>query len=206
MKKSKFYLKDNRPFKDKAIDFSQSLLFWKGRKKGIIHTSDITLDDIRAVFFPKNFYEKYQYLGSVPYFESGDMFEALEPLVIYMDYKAKPKYCPRWVLRFLHLFGSDNSIVRVRNRVLHNLSRRLTKGILLVDYKTKWTWYDLRISVYGDERMNDLADSIEEKYYNKGYRADLAEQIKELDPDTKFDSGYTTKMLKEELDRLENIK
>lgn len=182
------------------------MVIFKGKKKGYVHTCDITLDDLRAVFFPKDFYEKYQYLGSVPYFEVGDLFKALEPLVIYMDYKAKPKYCPRWVLRFLHLFGSDNSIVRVRNWKLHNLSRRLTKGFLIVDYKTKWTDYDLRISIYGDERMNDLADSIEEKYYNKGYRADLAEQIKELDPDTNFDKGYCTENLKKELDRLENEK
>jgi hypothetical protein len=81
----------------------------------------------------------------------------------------------------------------------------LTKGFLITDYKTKWEWYDLRISIYGDERMNDLADSIEEKYYNNGLRQDLAEQIKELDPNTKFDSGYNVKMLKEELDRLEKI-
>ena len=205
-KKSKFYLKDNRPFKDKAADFSQSLLFWKGRSKGIIHTRDISLDDIRAVFFPKDFYEKYKYLGSVPWNEEGAIFKAMEPLVIFMDYKAKPKYCPRWVLRFLHLFGSDNSIVRVRNRTLHNLGRRLTKGFLIVDYKTKWTDYDLRISIYGDERMSNLSDSIEHDFYNRGYRVDLAEQIKELDPNTKFDSGYNTSSLKTELDRLENEK
>jgi hypothetical protein len=80
----------------------------------------------------------------------------------------------------------------------------LTKGYLIVDYKTKWEWYDLRISVYGDERMSDLADSIEHDFYNKGYRNDLAEQIKELDPNTRYDSGYSIISLKTELDRLEN--
>lgn len=182
------------------------MIIFKGKKKKMIHTRDITLDDIRAVFFPKNFHEKYRYLGSVPWNEDGDIFKAMEPLVIYMDYKAKPKWCPRWFLRFLHLFGSDNSIVRVRNRALYNLGRRLTKGILIVDYKTKWTEYDLRISVYGDERMNDLADAIEHKVYNDGYREDLADQIKELDANTKFDKGHTIEYLKTELDRLENIK
>lgn len=203
MSKSKFGpFKDNRPLKERAIDFFKSLLFWKGRKKGIIHTRDITLDDLRAVFFPKDFYEKYQYLGSVPYNELGDIFKAMEPLVIFMDYKAKPKWCPRWVLRFLHLFGSDNSIVRVRNRSLHNLERRLTKGITLFDYKTKWEWYDLRISVYGTDQMQDLADAIEHKFYSDGLREDLADKIKELDPNTKFNKGYATDSLKEELDRL----
>ena len=203
--KSKFEFKDNRPFKDKAIDFSQSLLFWKGRKKGIIHTRDITLDDLRAVFFPKNFNEKYGYLGSVPWNEGGDIFRAMEPLVIFMDYKAKPKYCPRWFLRFLHLFGDDNSIVRVRNRTLSNLKRRLTGSIELTDYKTKWERYDLRISVYGTFQMHDLADAIEDKFYDDGLREDLADQIRELDPNTKFNSGYAVESLKKELDRLETI-
>ena len=202
--KSKFEFKDNRPFKDKAIDFSQSLLFWKGRKKGIIHTRDITLDDIRAVFFPRSFYGKYKYLGSVPWNEDGDIFKAMEPLVIFMDYKAKPKWCPRWVLRFLHLFGSDNSIVRVRNRTLHNLERRLTKGIQLTDYKTKWEYYDLRISISGTDQMQDLADAIEYKVYNDGLREDLADQIKELNPKTKYDKGYSIDSLRNELNRLEN--
>lgn len=204
-KKSKFEFKDSRPFKEKASNFLQSLLFWKGRAKGIIHTRNITLDDLRVVFFPRSFHEKYSYLGSVPWNEEGDIFKAMEPLIIFMDYKAKPKWCPRWFLRFLQLFGNDNSIVRVRNRTLSNLKRRLAKGMQLTDYKTKWYDYDLRISVYGTDQMQNLADAIEHKFYNHGRRKDLADQIKELDPNTKFHSGYDTDSLKEELDRLENI-
>ena len=126
-------------------------------------------------------------------------------VIIFMDYKAKPKWCPRWILRFLHLFGSDNSIVRVRNRTLHNLEKRLTKGIQLTDYKTKWEWYDLRISVYGTDQMQNLADAIEHKFYNNGLREDLADQIKVLDPKTKYDKGYSIDSLRNELERLENI-
>jgi hypothetical protein len=205
MKKSKFELKDDRSFKEKATSFLQSLLFWKGRKKGIIHTRNITLDDLRAVFFPKDFHEKYKYLGSVPWNEEGNIFKAMEPLVIFLDYKAKPKWCPRWFLRFLQLFGDDNSIVRVRNRRLSNLKRKLTKGLMIWDYKTKWEWYDLRISVSGTDQIQDLADAIEHKVYSDGYREDLADQIKELDPNTNFDKGYCKENLKQELDRLENI-
>lgn len=203
-KKSKFYIKDDRSFKEKATNFLQSLLFWKGRSKGMIHTRDIDLDDIRAVFFPKDFQEKYRYLGCIPWYEDGAIFKAVEPLVIFMDYKAKPKWCPRWVLRFLHLFGSDNSIVRVRNRTLHNLERKLTKGLQLTDYKTKWYEYDLRISVYGTKQMQNLADAIEHKFFDDGRRESYANQIKELDPNTKFDSGYSIESLKQELNRLEN--
>jgi hypothetical protein len=98
-----------------------------------------------------------------------------------MDYEAKPKYCSRWVLRFLHLFGSDNSIVRVRNRFLHDLGRRLTKGILIWDYKTKWSDYDLRISISGPLHLQNLADGIESYFYKEGRCKELVEQIKELD-------------------------
>jgi len=200
MKNSKFYVKT--PFKERLIDFMKGLWFWKGRKKGMIHTRDIKWDDIRAVLFPKDFYEKYKYLGSVPWKESGDIFKAMEPLVIFMDHKAKPWWCPRWFLRFLHLFGSDNSIVRVRNRALSNLLQRITKGYLIFDYKTKWQHYDLRISVYGNKQMQDLADAIEHKFYSDGVRIDLYEQILELDPNTKFTPGYLPETLREELERL----
>jgi hypothetical protein len=181
----------------------KDMVIFKGKKYKFIHTRDITLDDLRAVFFPKDFYEKYKYLGSIPWREEGDIFKAMEPLVIFMDYKAKPKWCPRWFLRFLQLFGDDNSIVRVRNRHLSNLKRKLTKSIQLTDYKTKWEWYDLRISICGTKQMYDLSDAIEHKFYNDGLKEDLADQIKELDPDTKFDSGFSTSMLRVELERLE---
>jgi hypothetical protein len=182
------------------------MILFRGKKKGIIHTRNISIDDIRAVFFPKNFYEKYLYLGSVPYQEKGQLFKAMEPLVIFMDYKAKPKYCPRFVLRFLHLFGNDNSIVRVRNWYLHRLYAKLSKCYMISDFKTKWTDYDLRISISGDGQCQDLARAIEHRFYSDGYREDLAAQIKELCPDSKFNSGYSISTLEKELAKLSNNK
>jgi len=199
LKNSKFYIKDQRSFNQKLSDFFKSLLFWKGRKKGIIHTMDIKWSDVRTVFFPKNFYEKYKYLGCVPWDEDGSIFKAMEPLIIFMDYKAKPWWCPRWFLRFLHLFGNDNSIVRVRNKTLSNLKNKITKGVLMWDYKTKWTWYDLRISAAGTDQIHDLADAIEHYFYHQGKRIDLAQQIKDLDPNTKYNSGYSIDTLEKEL-------
>jgi hypothetical protein len=200
-KKSKFYTPV--PIKKQIIDFFKSLLFWKGRKKGMIHTMNIKWDQVRAVFFPKNFQEKYQYLGAVPWKTESDIFQALEPLVIFMDYKAKAWWCPRWFLRFLHLFGSDNSIVRVRNRTLHDLSRRLTKGYLIVDYKTKWEWYDLRISIYGTKQMNWLADAIEQKFYKDGRKEDLKEKLSKHTGEPK--EKYQFKMLRELEDEWEKL-
>jgi hypothetical protein len=201
--KSKFEIKDNRTIGEKLKSFGQSMLFWKGRKKGIIHTRDIKLDDIRAIFFPKDFYEKYHYLGSVPYKESGDLFKAIYPLVLAMDYEAKPKWCPRWFLRFLHLFGSDNSIVRVRNGFLHDLGRRLTKGIIMWDYKTKWADYDLRISISGPKHLQNLADGIESYFYKEGKSNELVEQIKELDPNASIVWGSVSR-LEKQLEELQN--
>ena len=132
----------------------------------------ITLKDIRVIFFPKNFYEKYSYLGSVPYKDEKSMLHAL---TIAIDYEAKPKWCPRWFLRFLYLFGCDNSIVRVRNKHAYHLFMKLTKGIRIWDYKTKWTDYDLRISITGPEHLQDLAQAIELYTYTNGERKEKEE-------------------------------
>jgi hypothetical protein len=172
-KNNKFYVK--KPFKQRAINFAHSLLFWRGRKKGIIHTRNIEWEDIRYIFAPKNFNEKYGYLG-VGVGEDSYYFKALYPLVLAMDYEAKPKWCPRWFLRFLDVFGNDRSIVRVRNHKLHNLHRKLTKGIRLNDYKTKWQWYDLRISISAPEYLQNLADDIESGFYNRGEKEEKEAQ------------------------------
>ena len=120
-----------------------------------------------------------------------------------MDYKAKPKWCPRWFLRFLYLFGCDNSIVRVRNHSMCNLFSKLTKGYRIWDYKTKWTDYDLRISISGDEQCQYLAQSIESKYYRDGLKIEIYEQIIKLDPNTKVTKGFSLEYLQEELERLQ---
>lgn len=170
--------------------------------KGKKNSMNITLDNIRAVFFPRNFYEKYRYLGSVPLREEGKYFKAIYPLVLAMDYEAKPRWCPRWVLRFLHLFGSGNSVVRVRNWYLHDLSKKLTKGILLVDWKTKWEDYDLRISAHAPEHLQDLADDIEYGFYSRGRQKELAEMIRKIDPNAPIIWGSISR-LEKQLEELE---
>ena len=200
--RSKFEIKDNRPFGEKSKSFLQSMLFWMGRKKGMIHTRNLELDDLRYIFFPKGF-EKYGYLGTQIWNEKSDCFKALYPLVLALDYEAKPKWCPRWFLRFLHVFGSDKSIVRVRNRRLHNLERKLTKGIAFVDWKTKWSEYDLRISIHGPKHLQDLADDIESGFYNRGRQEELVEQIKAIDPNARIIWG-SVKRLEKQLEELEN--
>jgi hypothetical protein len=169
---SKFKAVDKRTFTQKIKDFLKSLLFWRGRAKGIIHTRNIEWDDIRYIFFPKGF-EKYGYLGTQIWNEKGSYFKALYPLVLALDYEAKPKWCPRWFLRFLHVFGSDKSIVRVRNWTLHNLLRKLTKSIAFVDWKTKWHDYDLRISIHGPEHLQKLAENIERGFYSRGRQEEI---------------------------------
>ena len=172
-KNSKFYTPPT--FKQRLDNIKYGILFWKGRSKGIIYTRDIKLDDLRYIFFPNRFDEKYGYLG-VGVGEDSYYFKALYPLVLAMDYEAKPKWCPRWFLRFLDVFGNDRSIVRVRNHKLHNLHRKLTKGIRLNDYKTKWQWYDLRISISAPEYLQNLADDIESGFYNRGEKEEKEAQ------------------------------
>ena len=205
--KSKFEFKDNRPFSKKAKDFATMLLycviFWKGRSKGMIHTMNIRFKDVWAVFFPKNFAEKYRYLGTSIWREDSEYYKALFPLVLALDYEAKPKWCPRWFLRFLHLFGSDNSIVRVRNRRLHNLSKKLTGGIMFVDWKTKWTSYDLRISIWAPEHLQELASAIEDRFYSRGRQTELRDQIIAIDP-TRNPIWGSISRLEKELEELQD--
>lgn len=199
--RSKFEIKDNRPLSQKSKSFFQSMIFWKGRKKGMIHTRDLRWDDFRYIFFPKNFEEKYGYLGT-SISEKSYCFKALYPLVLAMDYEAKPKWCPRWFLRFLDVFGNDKSIVRVRNYRLHKLLTKLTKGIKFIDWKTKWTNYDLRISIYAPEHLQDLSGWVEEGFYSKGKQEELVEQIKAIDPNASIIWG-SIKRLEEQLKKLE---
>ena len=201
MKKSKFNISSQIPLSFKIKEFFRSLLFWKGRKKGIVHTRNIKLDDLRYIFFPKGF-ERYGYLGTQIWNEDSDYFKALYPLVLALDYEAKPKWCPRWFLRFLHVFGSDKSIVRVRNWTLHNLHHKLTKGIGFIDWKTKWSDYDLRISIHAPKHLQDLAGWIEHGFYSDGRQKELVEQIKALDPEASIMWGSVERFEKQ-LEELE---
>jgi len=198
---SKFKHIDTRSRSQKLKDFGQSLLFWKGRKRVLIHTRDIEWSDLRYIFFPSKL-ERYGYMNITFYQEDSPYYRALMPLVLAMDYEAKPKWCPRWFLRFLHVFGDDKSVVRVRNRRLSNLHRKLTKGIQFWDWKTKWYNYDLRISISGPNHLQDLADDIEHGYYSRGRQKELVEQILKLDPNASIIWG-SIERFEEQLEKLE---
>ena len=200
---SKFYIKDSRSFGQKAKDFGKSLLFWKGRAKGMIHTRNLEWSDLRYIFFPKKL-DKYGYMN-ITFYKENDYYKALIPLVLAMDNEAKPFWCPRWFLRFLHVFGNDKSLVRVRNRRLHDLHRYLTKGIMFWDWKTKWADYDLRISISGPKHLQDLAGWIEHGFYSDGRQKELVEQILELDPNASIIWGSVERFEKE-LEELKNLK
>lgn len=199
--KNKFY--KSPTLKERLVSIKYCFLFWRGRSRGMIHTRNIKLDDLRYIFFPKDFNEKYSYLGSVPYNEDGPYFKALLPLVLAMDYEGRHKLCPKWFLRFLEVFGNDRSIVRVRNFTLHNLHRKLTKGMRFIDYKTKWEDYDLRISILAPKHLQDLADDIEHGYYIRGRQEELLAEIKAIDPNANPIMGSVSR-LEKELEALEN--
>ena len=204
-KDNKFYTPPT--FKERLTSLKYSFLFWKGRKKGIIHTRSLEWGDLRYIFFPKGF-ERYGYLGTQIWNEDSDYFKALDPLVLALDYEAKPQWCPRWVLRFLLVFGADKSIVRVRNWKLNNLLTKLTKGIGFIDWKTKWSDYDLRISIHAPKHLQDLAGWIEDGFYSDGRQKELVEQIKALDPEASIIWGSVSRLEKqlEELEETFNTK
>jgi hypothetical protein len=86
---------------------------------------------------------------------------------------------------------------------LHDTFNKITKGYGIWDYKTKWTDYDLRISIAGDEQCQNLADSIRSKYYRDGHRAELYQRIIDIDKETKLKPYSSLEDLKKEIDRLE---
>ena len=194
------------PLKQRIIYFLRGLVFWKGRpaKNGFVHTRDLEWSDFRFIFFPRGFEEKYGYLGTAIWEESS-FFKYMYPLVLAMDYEARPKWCPRWFLRFLYVFGDDKSMVRVRNHKLSHLHRRLTKGITFWDWKTKWSDYDLRISISAPQHLQDLADDIEQGVYSRGRQKELVDQIKKLDPNANVIWG-SIQRLEKQLEDLENTK
>jgi len=87
--------------------------------------------------------------------------------------------------------------VRVRIFRLHNLFKKLTKGIFIYDYKTKWEWYDLRISVSAPKHLQDLADAIENDFYSRGRQQDIAEMILKLDPNARITWGSVDRLIKQ---------
>jgi hypothetical protein len=102
---------------------------------------------------------------------------------------------------FWFRFGNDKSIVRVRNFTLYELHRKLTKGIRFIDWKTKWNDYDLRISISAPKHLQDLADDIESATYSRGYRNELEEDLKRLDPEAI--PSWNIEKLKQQIEYLE---
>jgi hypothetical protein len=206
-KNSKFFTLIPKPtLKERLEDLKYTILFWKGRKMKYITTRNLEWNDLRYIFFPSKL-EKYGYL-SITFYNDNEFTKALMPLVLAMDYEAKPYWCPRWFLRFLHVFGNDKSVVRVRSRRLSNLHRKLTKGIGFWDWKTKWYDYDLRISISAPKHLQDLAGWIEDGFYSDGRQKELVEQIKALDPDASIIWGSVERFEKqlEELEETFNTK
>jgi hypothetical protein len=201
-KNSKFYTPPLKPtLKERLENLKYTILFWKGRKMTYITTRNLEWSDLRYIFFPTKG-DRYGYLG-ITFYNDSEFNKVLLPLVLAMDYEAKPWWCPRWFLRFLHVFGNDKSIVRVRNRRLSNLHRKLTKGIQFWDWKTKWSHYDLRISISAPQHLQNLASWIESGFYKKGYQNELIERIKAIDPNANTNI-ISVDYLKKQLEDLEN--
>jgi hypothetical protein len=127
------------------------------------------LEKLWRCLIPRNYSDKYRYLGYVyiPYKENDERFKIIKDLIIYIDKKAKPKFIPRFILRLLHLYGNDNSIVRLRNYKLHKLHFKLTKGLFITDIKTKWTENDIRIYGNFDNDINYRIMKIEDLFEAK---------------------------------------
>ena len=141
----------------------------KPAPSGRVHSMDITVGHVLKCVFPERGFE-YDYLGYAWYNINKDGTLNAEDRLLrgffkQVDKVARPWWCPRFVLRLLHMFGSDNSIVRVRNWKLHNLELRLTKGISITD--TKWKYDSFRIYGNFTEELDQLASDTCKKIENE---------------------------------------
>jgi hypothetical protein len=117
----------------------------KGKK---VKWKPITWQEVKWCF-SNNRARKYDYLGyTFNLFEeqAGEPYQVIEDVVALVDRKAKPWWCPRFILNLLNLYGNDNSLIRVRNRTLHNLLNKITKGYRIYDIKEKFGL----LRIYGD--------------------------------------------------------
>jgi hypothetical protein len=126
--------------------------------------------EIKRLFealFPIGVSQKYSYLGytHIPYRPLTYPHEVMVNVIEAIDRRAKPKWCPRWVLRILQLYGNDNSVVRVRYRKLSNLHKKLTQGIFITDIKTKWGPSDIRIYGQFNDEIDGIIELAEEYIY-----------------------------------------
>ena len=80
---------------------------------------------------------------------------------------------------------------------------KLTKGIAFFDWKTKWTEYDLRISIHAPEYLQELASAIENRFYSTGRQKELVNQIKAIDPDASIVWG-SIERLEKQLEELQS--
>jgi len=93
--------------------------------------------------------------------EGTEGYEYIDTFFEYVDSQMRSKWCPKTVLRLLHLVGNDNSIVRVRWWWAHKLHRKLAKGILINDVKEKYG--TLRIYGYFTNEIYEELKKLEKK-------------------------------------------
>lgn len=141
----------------------KDIVLFKGKKAklGKVHTMDIKVHHVLECFFPKKGNE-YLYLGYAFYYIENGKISEIDKLLIYFyectDKEARPFWCPKFILRLLHLFGNDNSLVRMRNYRLQKLFIKLTKGIKITDTKMKFD--EFRIYGYFNEHLEEQADIV----------------------------------------------
>jgi hypothetical protein len=118
--------------------------------------SPVSFKDVLRCFSNKR-EDKYHYLGiSWNIFnENTNLHDYLEDFIVFVAKKAKPWWCPTFVLNLLHLFANDNSIVRCRDLHLASAFTHITGGLFIRDIKVKYG----TIRVYGSF-TKEVADEL----------------------------------------------
>jgi len=129
----------------------------KPAKSGPVHTRDISVGDVIDCFFPKKG-EEYSYLGYAYYTPKTFVGTILLDFFKEVDKVARPKWCPKFYLRLLKLFGNDNSVVRMRNYYLSCKYSKITKGIMITDMK--WKYDSFRIYGSFTKELDNISKEV----------------------------------------------
>lgn len=119
------------------------LIFIKDKMSSKIYSYKKLLLDIWACFFPNEF-NYYSYLGfclNIYVNSKSNEHKLLNTIFKLIDNEAKPKWCPRWFLRLLNLFGNQY----IKNKRISGVLNGLLKGIRITNISTRHHNNDIKL-------------------------------------------------------------
>lgn len=119
------------------------------------------IKQLRRIFFPKNFQEKFSHVGYSHLGVPGPWKPHAMSAIKDIEKLMWPQWwLPMWTKRLIHYLATGWSVVRLNYRFWYNIRERLTKGCIIRDVKDKYA--SIRIYLSGTEEMYNIVRKAEE--------------------------------------------